>query len=253
MAINKAVTKTLKILELISKSSTGITLSEICKELDLPKATVFDILQALYTEDAVYYKNEVAKTYVIGSKLFMIGQSYTKNSNFIAFAEPLLQEFANKYGVTTFGCKRLGTKTNYVYKYESSKTRIATSDIGVQLPLYETVAGIAFLTFLPKEKREDLLQRILTKDFNNKETKKYKEILEKIERYKSIGYVIDNGESDRFICDLAIPVYNFEDHMTGAIFASRLVIEDDPKDLDKYIKEFLAIAEVISYKQGYRK
>ena len=61
--------------------SISSVLSEIYKELDMPKATVYDILQALYAEDAVYYKNEIAKTYVIGSKIFAIGQAYTKNSN----------------------------------------------------------------------------------------------------------------------------------------------------------------------------
>ena len=83
MAANKAVIKALKILELISKSEEGLTLSEIYKEAEMPKATTYDILQALYMEDAVYYKNEILKTYVIGSKLFTIGQSYMKNSNFI--------------------------------------------------------------------------------------------------------------------------------------------------------------------------
>ena len=63
MSANKSVIKTLKILDLIAKSPDGLTLSEIYKELDLPKATVYDILQALYQEDAVYYKNEIQKTY----------------------------------------------------------------------------------------------------------------------------------------------------------------------------------------------
>ena len=121
MSANKSVVKALKILELISKHQEGITLSEIYKELDMPKATVYDILQSLYAEDAVYYKNEIAKTYVIGSKIFAIGQAYTKNSNFISFASPLLRDFADKYGVTVFACKRLGTKISNVYKYEYCK------------------------------------------------------------------------------------------------------------------------------------
>ena len=44
MSANKSVVKALKILELISKHQEGITLSEIYKELDMPKATVYDIL-----------------------------------------------------------------------------------------------------------------------------------------------------------------------------------------------------------------
>ena len=98
MAQNKAVIKALKILEFISKSKDGVTLSEIAHELDMPKATTFDILKALYQEDAIYYKNEKTKTYAIGSKMFTIGEKYTKNSNFIEFSQELLKDFGNKYG-----------------------------------------------------------------------------------------------------------------------------------------------------------
>ncbi|MGB4695828.1 MAG: helix-turn-helix domain-containing protein, partial [Bacilli bacterium] len=107
MAANKSVEKCIKILELISKYPEGITLAEIYKTLKLPKATVFDILQALYKEDAVYYKDPKLKNYVIGSKIFSIGQAYTKNSNFINFASQGLRNFADKYEMTTFAAKRL--------------------------------------------------------------------------------------------------------------------------------------------------
>jgi DNA-binding IclR family transcriptional regulator len=167
MAANKTVIKTLRILELISKSPEGITLAEIYRELNLPKASVYDILQSLYNEDAVYYKNETTKTYVIGSKLFSIGQAYTKNSNFIAFASPMLKDFANEFGVTTFCCKRLGTKVTYVYKYESNKARLTTDDIGTQLPLHKSVSGLALLAFMSKEKQAEILEEILQKEFGN--------------------------------------------------------------------------------------
>lgn len=255
MAANKAVIKTLKILELISKSPDGVTLAEIYKELDMPKATVYDILQALYSEDAVYYKNEVLKTYVIGSKVFTIGQAYTKNSNFIMFASPLLKEFALKYSVTTFACKRIGTKNTYVYKYESSKARLTTDDIGTQLPLYESISGLAFLAFLPEEKREDLLERILVKDFNGVKSSKYKEIVERVKEYSKNGYIFDNGKLDHYVCELAIPVYNFENKVTGVISATRLVFDNenvDQKAEQDYINDFLQIAQTISKKQGYK-
>lgn len=250
MATNKSVIKTLKILELISKSPNGITLSEICKELEMPKATAYDILQALYQEDAVYYKNEILKTYVIGSKLFTLGQSYTKNSNFISFASPLLKEFAEKYEASTFACKRLGTKVTYVYKYESSKMRLASVDTGTQLPLYKTVPGICFLTFLNKEKSEELKQRILNKEFSGKKTQEFKDIDNQINKFINLGYVIDNGESDPLVCDFAAPVFNFENKVTGVIYATKLIVPGTD-NTDEYIKDFLEIARKISIKQGY--
>lgn len=252
MSANKTVIKTLKILELISKNPNGITLSEIYRELDMPKATVYDILQSLYQEDAVYYKNENAKTYVIGSKLFTIGQSYTKNSNFITFAGPKLREFADKYGVTVFGCKRVATKVSFVYKYESAKSRLVTPDVAVQLPLYENLAGKAFLTFLNEEKRIELLNRILKKDFNGKQNTEYRSILSLKDKHFEKGYIFDNGINDSFVCDLAIPVYNFENKMTGVIYATRFVFDEKSADVESYIREFKEIADYVSSRQGYQ-
>jgi DNA-binding IclR family transcriptional regulator len=253
MAANKTVIKTLRILELISKSPEGITLAEIYRELNLPKASVYDILQSLYNEDAVYYKNETTKTYVIGSKLFSIGQAYTKNSNFIAFASPMLKDFANEFGVTTFCCKRLGTKVTYVYKYESNKARLTTDDIGTQLPLHKSVSGLALLAFMSKEKQAEILEEILQKEFGNLRSEAYQKMVAELDKYKSDGHVFKNGTMDPFTCELAIPVYNFENKAVGAIASTRLVFQKgSDAEIREYIEKFKQIAENISFKQGHR-
>jgi len=253
MAANKSVEKSIKILELISKYPEGITLAEIYKTLKLPKATVFDILQALYKEDAVYYKDPKLKTYVIGSKIFSIGQAYTKNSNFINFASQGLKDFADKYEMTTFAAKRLDDKVIYIFKYESPKTRIITNDVGVQMPLHKNPLGIAFLCFLREEKREALLKEIKTKAFNNQETEEYKKLLRDIKRFRDLGYVFDNGETEGYIRHLAAPVYNFENKVTGVIGASGLMNGFDDGKMKAQIDEFLKIADYISERQGFKK
>lgn len=253
MAANKSVEKSLKILELISKYPEGITLAEIYKTLKMPKATVFDILQALYKEDAVYYKDPNLKTYVIGSKIFSIGQAYTKNSNFINFANQGLKDFANKYDMTTFAAKRLGDKVIYIFKYESPKTKIITNDVGVQMPLHKNPAGIAFLCFLHEEKRNALLAEIKEKVYKNVATAEYKKLLNDIKRFRELGYVFDNGETEDYIRHFAAPVYNFENKVTGVICASGLMNGFDNEQLMNQIKEFLEIANYISERQGFKK
>lgn len=252
MSASNSVIKTLQILELISKSEKGLTLTEIYKALNLSKTTVYDILQALYMEDAVYFKDENLKTYTIGSKLFQIGQTYTKNSNFIAFAEPLLKPFANKYSLTTFACKRLATKLTFVYKFESSKTRLTTPGMGEQIPLYDNVAGECFLAFVSEKKYNELINDIVNFDDGGVMKDELKKTISKMDTIRKQGYVFDNGESDPFICDLAAPVYNFEGKMRGVIYATRFVMDKNKDDIDGYIKEFLDIAKEISIKQGYQ-
>ncbi len=251
MAANKSVEKALKILGLISSHPDGLSLTDIYKELKMPKATVYDILQALYKEDAIYYKDQHLKTYVIGSRIFAIGQAYTKNSNFINFAGQSLKQFAEKYDLTAFACKRLSDKLTYIYKYESPRTKITTTDVGVQIPLYLDAAGKVFLAYVKKERQEELLKDILENDFNGVETKEYKKILDDLIKIKSLGYCLDDGESTDYICVYAVPVFNFENKIVGALSATRIM--DKKNNVMDEINELLEIAQEVSKKQGYVK
>lgn len=254
MAQNKAVIKALKILELISKSKDGVTLSEISKELDMPKATTFDILKALYQEDAIYFKNEKTKTYVIGSKMFTIGEKYIKNSNFIEFSQELLKDFANKYNATCFATKRIGRTISYIYKYESPRVRLFTENVGDAFPLYNSAAGLTFLAFTTNEKRKDLIDRMIKKDFGgNANDLRLKKMKEEIEKIQFSGCYISNGVHDKLTFEVACPVYNFESKETGVLYASRVAFDENESDLEsKCIKEFTNIARIVSKRQGYQ-
>ena len=45
--MNKSTLKTLEILEIISNFEEGLTISEISKELEIPRSSVDDIVKAL--------------------------------------------------------------------------------------------------------------------------------------------------------------------------------------------------------------
>lgn len=253
MASNKSVEKAIKILELISKYPDGITLSGIYKALDMPKATVYDILQALYKEDAIYYKDPNQKTFVIGSKVFAIGQAYTKNSNFINYASPLLKQYADRHNLTVFACKRLADKTVGIYKYESPKTKISTEDVGYQQPLQYDIGGKVFLAFLPEERRKELLAGILKDDYSGVENSFYKKLVSDIEKIQKCGYGLDNGDTSSYLCSIALPVFNMDNKVSGVIKASRIIEKETEADIEKEISELKEIAEYVSRKQGYKK
>ena len=125
MKDNRSVNRILAILELISKHPDGLTLGEIYRELDMPKATAYDFLQTLYKADAIYYKDPFRKTYVIGSKMYAIGSVYTKNSNFITTSAPLLKKYSDEHGCNAFATKRInGDKIVFVHTYQSPSSQI---------------------------------------------------------------------------------------------------------------------------------
>ncbi len=230
MKDNRTVSRILQILELIAKHDEGLTLGQIYRMLDIPKATVYDFLQTLYRADAIYYKDPRLKNYVIGSKMFAIGSVYVKNSNLIEAAQYELKEFAAHYGRTVFITKRINDKIVYVFKHQPSNSRIVTpQEIGsVSREFEHSPIGQCYTVF----------------DRNVRNTS-----ISGYEKYRQARYIYSSPEDGSHICTLATPVWNFENRVVGVIVASDLA--GDAQDRDAVAKEFVSIAERISRKLGY--
>ncbi len=230
MKENRSVNRILSILELIAKHDEGLTLGEIYRMLDLPKATVYDFLQTLYKADAIYYKDPRLKNYVIGSKMFAIGSVYAKNSNLIEAAQFPLKEFAEKHKRTVFITKRINDKIVYVYKHQPTLSKINTpQEIGTITRDFESdVVGRCYAYFDIKVINPNLPQ---------------------FDQVRKQRFLFNEIENNGHVCTLTAPVWNFENRVCGVIVASDLVL--DTTNREALAKEFVEIAEGISRKLGY--
>lgn len=243
MAANNSVLKSFQILEIISQYPEGINLSGIVRETKLPKSTVHDICNALYQTDAIYFKDPVAKTYVVGSKMYSIGQVYTQNSNFIIACEPFLKDFAEKYGVSVSAAKRLHNTSVNVFKYESKNSKVITQELGAQVKLNEDVCGKVFLAYLDKNSLSKKLEQLgLQDDFK---------IIEELQQILKNGYGFDDNVSSKYIYSIAVPIFNFENKCIGVITSTSL--KTTKNDVDEQIKNLMLIANKVSKILGYRK
>lgn len=229
MKENRTVNRILTILELIAKHEEGLTLGQIYRELDIPKATAYDFLQTLYKADAIYYKDPRLKNYVIGSKMFAIGSVYTKNSNLIEASQYELREFAMRYGRTVFITKRIIDKIVYVYKYQPLNSKIVThAEIGsVSTDFTYSEIGKCYAVFDGKVRNPNLLG---------------------FEQIKKDRYVFSDTDASH-ICTVAVPVWNFENRVCGVLVASAL--NEEGTDRGALGTEFVKISERISRRLGY--
>jgi DNA-binding IclR family transcriptional regulator len=234
MKDNRSVNRILAILELISKNPDGLTLGEIYRELDMPKATAYDFLQTLYKADAIYYKDPFRKTYVIGSKMYAIGSVYTKNSNFITTSAPLLKQFSDEFGCNAFATKRInGDKIVFVHAYQSPQSQIVSHvEVGlIYTSFTDNFIGECYATF---DKKIEGLVRI--------EEPRKKEIVSK-------GYTCELGGELNHVMNIAIPVYNFENRVCGVVAVSRL--HTSMEDTQSIAKQFIEVGKQISRRLGY--
>lgn len=230
MKDNRSVTRILAILELIAKHDEGLTLGQIYRMLEIPKATVYDFLQTLYKADAIYYKDPRLKNYVIGSKMFAIGSVYTKNSNLIEASQYELKEFAKRHGRTVFITKRINDKIVYVYKHQPSNSKIITpQEIGsVSRDFEKSPLGQCYAAF---------------------DIKVINQALPHFDQIRRRRYTESNLEDSSHISTLAVPVWNFENRVCGVLLTSELA--GDHSNRKDVVMDFVSIAERISRKLGY--
>lgn len=228
MKENRSVNRILTILELIAAHPEGLTLGQIYRELEMPKATAYDFLQTLYKADAIYYKDPRLKNYVIGSKMFAIGSVYTKNSSLIEASVYDLRAFANEHGKTVLITKQTDDHYVHIFKYQPSNSLIfINEEIGyISYDFDISPIGRAF--------------RI----FNNKRAKLSVEEQIEFDRH----YVLSNGQQGH-ISQISAPVKNFENRVVGMITVCDLW-QDKPEKIE-VINELLSITKSISKRLGY--
>ncbi len=217
-------------LELISRHPEGLTLGQIYRMLDIPKATAYDFLQTLYKADAIYYKDPRLKTYVIGSKMFAIGSVYNKNSNLIEAAQFDLTHFADFYGFTVFITKRINDNIIYIFKYQPKNSRIMMQEeIGtITQDFNKSVPGQCYMIF--DHQLED--PNMTELDF-----------------VKSQQCIMSKDLGNPGIITLATPVYNFENRVVGVLVASNFI--QTGHDQDTVMHSLVKIAQQTSRKLGY--
>ena len=77
MKLNRTLLRAIEILELLSRSKEGYTLTELSLIFDYPKSSVFDIIKTLVYKNMVVEDNQTGITkYKIGLASFLIGSSY---------------------------------------------------------------------------------------------------------------------------------------------------------------------------------
>ena len=160
MKLNRTLMRAIDILELLSKSKEGYTLTQLSTVLDSPKSSIFDIMKTLVFKNMVLEDNQSGVTrYKIGLQSFLIGSSYINDIDLVNIARNDLIDFANKMQATTFMAILDDNMVTYIYKYESERSIITTANIGTRRSIHCAALGKAMIAFASKEEIEEAIAK----------------------------------------------------------------------------------------------
>lgn len=243
--INKSTLKTMEILEKIADSEKGMTITQLSKELEIPRSSVDDIVKALVMKKYLYCDNEDLKLYQLGNKILEISLKVRGTNEILDIVTPFLKELKEEFNDTIFFGLKDEDDVLYLSKIESSKTVRTTAVLGSRKSLYYTGLGKAILSSYSDEELKDYLNRIKMEPKTKYTITNPEKLFEDIKTTQKRGYAKDYREGDEDVSCVAAPIYQ-AGKIYGAISIAGLYTAIDNKEIEKRGEKIKSIAEKIS-------
>jgi DNA-binding IclR family transcriptional regulator len=232
------VTRALAILDLIANSDQPVTLSQISKQLGVPKSSALGFLKSLVGAEFAAVNDH--GEYTLGVHSFEIGAAYLRAMTPLRAAEDQLQGLTDTLGVTSHFAVLDGDEVVYLAKHDPPGLgfRLASA-LGARLPANMTAVGKAQLAHMPANGTVRA----------NGAARSRAQLSDELDEVRAVGYAIDEGLTAVGIRCVASPVFDATG-CCGAIGVSYPM--DQGADWQEVAEAVIAAAKRASSQLGHR-
>ena len=207
-----ATARVLDILESLSGSEEGLTLTELAQALDAPKSSLFPIVHTL--EERRYLRQDQGSgRYTIGLAALMLGTAFSSGRG-LPLVTQMMKELVERCQETCqLGILDRG-KVLYVERVDSNQAIRLISRVGIRQPANATAIGKALLSGLSDEQIRALyaggMPRLTEHTVTDPET-----LLDQIRAVRVGGIATEREESNPQVACWAVPL-----RRAGRVFAA---------------------------------
>ena len=246
-SVLQSVQNGLLILKLFSKDKPIWGITEISKELQLPKTTVSRLIGDLVKEG---YLKKADRKYCLGLSILSLTGVIMSHMEIHKEAFEPLKCLVNKIEETAHISTLEGTHLIYMLKVECKQTVRLLSHVGHHRPPSCSSPGKLLLAFQPKEIIDEVIKEGLPKRGPNSVTDP-DQLIQQLQTIRKNEYCVCIDEMYEDVVSIAAPIKDY----TGKVIASVSTI--GPRNrihegvIPRYIEELIKTGKAISYKLGY--
>jgi DNA-binding IclR family transcriptional regulator len=226
----KSLAKALSVMDLIfAAQGRDLSISEISKEVGLPKGTSHRILCSL-----VHFKyarhDPLTKKYGLGARFLDIGAPFEKRQMLRAFIAPVLRQMRSKCKETVSVAILVKDEIEYIERYESEMILRVDIHVGTRFPAHCTATGKILLSALPEEELDlRLKHRRKLRKFTENSISSFMALKEALAKVRREGVARDYEECLVGVHCIASPVAGRGGEVLAAVSISgpreRLTVE----------------------------
>lgn len=238
------IDRALNALEILSKNTDGISVSDLSAELGIPASSTHRILSSLKTNHFVL-QDEDTRRYRLGYKIYGIAAGVAKGNALTLAAKPYMKQLAKEIDRNVVLCIMEHRSVMNIACIERKDSNMYMVKIGYEMPLYSTSAGRVFAANMERGRALALLeQETRTKTTPYTKTG-IQELNAELDRIHENGYALIDEELQMGIQGAACPIFDMNGEPAAAL-AFTTVKDGDLAGLNERIEKLKQYAEEIS-------
>lgn len=236
-----AIEKCFAILQLLSRSNQALRISDVSKQLELNKSTVFNIIYTLKDLEILEQYND--GKFHFGTLLYLLGNSNGKRSELIQTVHPYLEKINRETKLSAFLGIRSDLSAIIIDKVDTAHDIKISSEIGMHLPLVAGAGGKALLSQLSNEEIDRIVSDNSLKPFTRRTCTDRNKFKKEVLNVRNNGIAVDNEEYIDGIVAFAVPFKAHQPGVQAAIWAVGLkqqISKRDVPDITDLLKKVAA-------------
>lgn len=246
-----ALMRGLQLLMLFNRDERELTGAEISRRLDLPRASVFRMLQTLeqggFVErvgDGAYYK--------LGLAVLRLGFEYLSSLELTELGQPVIARLCDAIRYPCNIVVRDGRSIVYVAKVTPPTPLTSSVRVGTRLPAHATVLGRILLEDLTLPELRALYPEEHLEVFSGSTPKTVLDLFNMVEVDRQRGYVLGEGFYEASISTIAAPVRDSSSRIIAALGATIPSGHIDESRLEELVQRVRASADELSGLLNYQ-
>jgi IclR family transcriptional regulator, KDG regulon repressor len=247
------VERAFRLLDLLSVTEEGLTLSDLARSLNMSKSSIHGLLKTLESSGAI--EQLEGRRFVLGPRIYDLAQTYIQRAGLRRFALPAMHRLATLTGETVC-LGRVEQKGVRIIDWvvdegEQAGLHIAVKR-GMRIPLLAGAFGAFVLATWPLSQRENYLRTHPLKRFTGHSITDPQQFLVRMEEVVRAGISIDHEEYLDGVNAVSAPLYGTGSTLVAFLWIVGFTSRFKDEVLDRAAKQLRIEAGTVSRALGAR-
>ncbi|GHE22219.1 IclR family transcriptional regulator domain-containing protein [Halomonas urumqiensis] len=233
-----ALASGIEVILAFDEAHPRMTLSEVAARTGMNRARARRFLLTLH---ALGYVRKQQRYFELAPRVLQLGYAFLSANNYRSVIQQVLEDITSECGESSSLGVLDGDDITYVARSSSRHRLMAiTLSVGTRLPAAHTSMGRVLLAQLPEDQLDAYLERVVLERYTDKTITDKGELRKCIRKAGQQGYAIADQELDSGLRSLAVPAFDANGKLLGAINISTNAAR---VDFDTLLKRYLPLLQ----------